>query len=399
MKKIFIALLSILCVAQSIVLPDKIRAETNQMSVTEYTRKLKKLETYANGYGGDKNQHILNYLKDEDNEFVDYCNEKDQSLSDLQYAEAIRTNVGNVNAYQLIKGVICNSSRNDYKKYASYPESPEFYAAIDEFFISDDDLADNIYSYYRNLTQKKRVQKFLTDFYHIKSSDYKTMKQMITKVNQKYGIKTTDSLVNFFYDNYPVEIMKYFTIGGANYVDIGGSTPLDIEVTPKNAKYSNAKYSSSDTKIATVDQNGIVYGKKKGNFKIRVEIEGQSSEFPMECVNPITQLVDKTKETEILLGKSVKMKVEISPKNATIQEITYTTSDSNVATIDQNGKVKAVGPGYVNITAKAYNGTSVVHKFRVYQKIKKIKSEGRKNIDHGETRKSKLSGIPFRIYR
>ena len=62
----------------------------------------------------------------------------------------------------------------------------------------------------------------------------------------------------------------------------------------------------------------------------------------MECVNPVTQLVDKTKETEILLGKSVKMKVEVSPKNATIQEVTYTTSDSNVATIDQNGKVKAV---------------------------------------------------------
>ena len=170
-------------------------------------------------------------------------------------------------------------------------------------------------------------------------------------------------------------------------MDIGGSTPLDIEVTPKNAKYSNAKYSSSDTKIATVDQNGIVYGKKKGNFKIRVEIEGQSSEFPMECVNPITQLVDKTKETEILLGKSVKMKVEISPKNATIQEITYTTSDSNVATIDQNGKVKAVGPGYVNITAKAYNGTSVVHKFRVYQKIKKIKSEGKKTLIMGKPEK------------
>lgn len=86
-------------------------------------------------------------------------------------------------------------------------------------------------------------------------------------------------------------------------------------------------------------------------------------------------------------------------QKATIQEVTYTTSDSNVATIDQNGKVKAVGPGYVNITAKAYNGTSVVHKFRVYQKIKKIKSEGRKNIDHGETRKSKLSGIPFMVYR
>ena len=175
MKKIFIALLSILCVTQSIVFPDKIRAETSQMSVTEYTRKLKKLGTYANGYGGDKNQHILNYLKDEDDEFVDYCNEKDQTLSDLQHTEAIRTNAGNVNAYQLVKGVICNSSRNDYKKYASYPESPEFYTAIDESFISDDDLADNIYSYYRNLTQKKRVQKFLTDFYHIKSSDYKTM--------------------------------------------------------------------------------------------------------------------------------------------------------------------------------------------------------------------------------
>lgn len=395
MKKIFIVLLSILCITQSVMVPDKIRAETNQMSVTEYTRKLKKLETYANGYGGDKNQHILNYLKDRDDEFVDYCNEKDQSLSDLQYAEIIRTNAGNVNVYQLVKGVICNSSRNDYKKHVSYPESPEFYAAIDESFISDDDLADNIYSYYRNLTQKKRVQKFLTDFYHIKSSDYKTMKQMITKVNQKYGIKTTDFLVNFFYDNYPGKTMKYFIIGGANYVDIGGSTPLDIEVTPKNAKYSNAKYSSSNTKIATVDQNGIVYGKKKGKFKIRVEIEGQFSEFPMECVNPVTQLVDKTKETEILLGKSVKMKVEISPKNATIQEVTYTTSDSNVATIDQNGKVKAVGPGYVNITAKAYNGTSVVHKFRVYQKIKKIKSEGEKTLIMGKPEKVNYQVFPL----
>ena len=159
MKKIFIVLLSILCITQSVMVPDKIRAETNEMSVTEYTRKLKKLETYANGYGGDKNQHILNYLKDGDDKFVDYCNEKDQSLSDLQYAEIIRTNAGNVNVYQLVKGVICNSSRNDYKKHVSYPENPEFYAAIDEFFISDDDLADNIYSYYRNLTQKKRVQK------------------------------------------------------------------------------------------------------------------------------------------------------------------------------------------------------------------------------------------------
>ena len=70
MKKIFIVLLSILCITQSVMVPDKIRAETNQMSVTEYTRKLKKLETYANGYGGDKNQHILNYLKDKDDEFV-----------------------------------------------------------------------------------------------------------------------------------------------------------------------------------------------------------------------------------------------------------------------------------------------------------------------------------------
>ena len=106
-----------------------------------------------------KDEAIELGLAKEDDEFVNYCNEKDQSLSNLQYAEAISTNAGNVNAYQLIKGVICNSSRNDYKKYASYPESPEFYAAIDESFISDDDLADNIYSYYRNLTQKKRVQK------------------------------------------------------------------------------------------------------------------------------------------------------------------------------------------------------------------------------------------------
>lgn len=54
---------------------------------------------------------------------------------------------------------------------------------------------------------------------------------------------------------------------------VGGTQQLNAEVTPANATNKKVKWSSSNETIATVDQNGIVTAKSKGEATIKVETE------------------------------------------------------------------------------------------------------------------------------
>ncbi len=55
-------------------------------------------------------------------------------------------------------------------------------------------------------------------------------------------------------------------------------------------------------------------------------------------------------------GKTLTLKANIEPKNATNREVTWKSSDKKVATIDKNGKVKALKKGSVTITVTTKDG-------------------------------------------
>ena len=68
-----------------------------------------------------------------------------------------------------------------------------------------------------------------------------------------------------------------------------------------------------------------------------------------------------SKETlNLIYGGSANLVAEVSPSDATDKTILWTSSDENVATVDENGKVTAAGAGTATITAtaKGSNGVS-----------------------------------------
>lgn len=64
----------------------------------------------------------------------------------------------------------------------------------------------------------------------------------------------------------------------------------------------------------------------------------------------------KASKSSISVKESLSLSVTYSPSNATKEKITWSSSDSKIATVDSNGKVTGVKAGKVTITAKSASG-------------------------------------------
>lgn len=65
--------------------------------------------------------------------------------------------------------------------------------------------------------------------------------------------------------------------------------------------------------------------------------------------------LDKTSD-ELEVGDTLKLTATIEPADATNPNVTWSSSDENVATVDENGTVKAVAAGTAVITVKTADG-------------------------------------------
>lgn len=144
---------------------------------------------------------------------------------------------------------------------------------------------------------------------------------------------------------------KFLKVGKTFYVKatVTGST------TNKKVKWSSSK-----KKVCTVTQSGKVKGKKVGTAYIKAvarDGSGASARCRVRVIHPISKLKVKPASTKILVGEIKKVKAVITPKNATIKKVKWTSKDTSVATVDANGRVIGVAPGMVEIKAKAQDGS------------------------------------------
>ena len=122
---------------------------------------------------------------------------------------------------------------------------------------------------------------------------------------------------------------------------------------------------SDNEDVAKIVDNKVV-GVSEGKANITVKYDGQEVTEKIKVIVPMTKMTFTTTNSTIRVGKDLQMKLQMQPSNASVDPITYTSSDETVATVNQNGIVTGVSAGTVTITVHdAYTDTTKTVKLTV----------------------------------
>ncbi len=153
---------------------------------------------------------------------------------------------------------------------------------------------------------------------------------------------------------------------------------LQARVRPENADNKVLTYSSANSTIASVDSHGTITAKKAGTTTVSIEAtdgSGVTATVNVIVSQPVTSIVLEPKQVSLLRGKETSLNATVRPSNATNKAVTWTSSNIQVATVDDTGKVTAVGLGTTIIRAKAEDGSNVYDNctVRVVQEVTSIR--------------------------
>ncbi len=130
------------------------------------------------------------------------------------------------------------------------------------------------------------------------------------------------------------------------------------------AAFQAFTWSSSSTKVATVDEDGRVTPLKPGTVTITAKAadgSGKSAKFKLTITASITSL-ELPADTFVIGGKTLTLKPEIGPGYATNKTLVWTCdAPANVASINSRGQLKTkkvTAPVTVTVTAAATDGSS-----------------------------------------
>lgn len=142
-------------------------------------------------------------------------------------------------------------------------------------------------------------------------------------------------------------------------INSGEIETLNAILTPSNATNNNVIWSSNNPLVATVNANGEVTAINEGTTTINATTEdGNKTAQCVVIVKPIyAESISMNKSTLFLNIETTEvLTATIHPSNATNKNITWKSSNESIASVDNTGKITAIGEGTAIITATSEDG-------------------------------------------
>lgn len=214
----------------------------------------------------------------------------------------------------------------------------------DEFFFSPDDAS---------IQKIKRSAAIMLNLDCSKSMNGEKFAKLQEAANS-FVQKLADNSID------PSEVSSVSLNKTSLTLQAGNSEQLHATVLPATAKLKTVTWSSSNTSVATVDENGYVSAVAPGNATITVTTKDGG--FTATCQVKVVTLVQKIElnpqNITMYVDESININATVIPGNATNKELIWSSSNQSIATVSGN-VIKAIAPGNASITAYATDNSGI----------------------------------------
>lgn len=138
----------------------------------------------------------------------------------------------------------------------------------------------------------------------------------------------------------------------------GDTKNIIISTTPQDFT-DEVVWKSTDENIVSVTSDGIITAKNIGTATIKVTVGNVSASCVVTVVQPITSLSLNKSSLNMESGEEYQLTASIYPNTANNKELRWSSSEPSVATIDKNGKIKALRKGTTTITVETQDGSNI----------------------------------------
>lgn len=174
-------------------------------------------------------------------------------------------------------------------------------------------------------------------------------------VTDKYSGKSAVCIVNV------VQGISTLRITGDSSIEVAESVNLTSQIEPADAVYTDIAWSSSNPKVATVDSMGNVTGVSGGIATIYASAivglaEAEKVPFIMTVIRHPSDVVLSSESETIAVGEGIQITATVLPGDTSDKRVIWSTTDSNIASVNQEGQVTAISRGIATITATTVDG-------------------------------------------
>lgn len=181
-----------------------------------------------------------------------------------------------------------------------------------------------------------------------------------------------NGILGYIYQPYvtetpPVEIEEIKVTIDNDIIQKGEKKKLQVTILPEEASSHKLVYSSSNTSVATVDTNGNIQGISSGKATITVKAKENNvkDEIDIEVYSKVTGIKLDYEQVYMPLESTLQLNAEVEPDDANEKTILYSSGDTKIASVDENGRITANVMGEAIITLISKENSTIKKECKV----------------------------------
>ena len=247
--------------------------------------------------------------------------------------------------------------------YNNMPEIP-----VQSPAISDSDFVADNTKVYADVSTTLNVRSGPgTSYESITTVDRNAVMTRIAKGVQKGElwdrVQLENGIIGYVFQSYlkevpEVQIEKINLSASNTTMKKGDSQKLNVEIYPEDAKNHEIEFTSSNTKVLTVDNSGTVLAVGNGTAKITAKAKENSvsSSLEIQVYTPVTDLELNVEQLTIQEGDSFIIIPSIYPIDASNKNVKYSVENQTIAQVTSDGKIIGKSQGTTMVTVTTEDG-------------------------------------------